>query len=92
MDSLKFDKILREIEKIKKPQDLIKITILSGEEITGILLDKIPYREILDDGFDTDNEPTKFKIQSLSNRNPEFDNRELVISVFDIHKVETLIV
>ena len=92
MDSLKFDKILREIEKIKKPQDLLKITILNGEEITGNLLEKIPYREILDDGFDTDYEPTKFKIKSLNNKNPEFDNKELIISVFDIHKIETLLV
>lgn len=92
MDSLRFDKVLREIEKIKKPQDLLKITTFNGEEITGILLEKIPYRSILDDGFDTDDKPTKLKIRSLNNENPEFDNKELIISIFQIHKVQVLIV
>lgn len=92
MESLRFDAILREMDKIKKPQDLLKITTLNGGEITGILLEKIPHREILHDGFETDDKPTKFKIRSLNNENPEFDNTELTISIFQIHKVEVFIV
>lgn len=88
MDSLRFAATLREIEKIEKPQDLLKITTLNGEEIIGNLLEKIPYREILHDGVDTDFQPTKFRIMSLNNKNPEFDNKELTISIFQIHKVE----
>jgi hypothetical protein len=49
MESKRFDAILREIDKIQKPQDLLKITTLNGVVITGILLEKITYRKILDD-------------------------------------------
>lgn len=90
MDIIRLNAILKEIDKIKKPQDLLKITTLNGELITGILLEMIPYREILHDGTDTDDKPTKFKIKSLNNKNPEFDNKELTISIFQIHKVEVV--
>lgn len=89
MDIFRLNAILKEIDKIEGPQDLVKITTLNGEVITGILLERIIYRVILA-GTDTNDKPTKFKIKSLNNKNPEFDNKELTISIFQIYKVEVL--
>lgn len=90
MDILRLNAILKEIDKIQKPQDLLMVTIINGEVITGILLEKIPYREILHDGTDTNDKPTKFKMKSLNNKNPEYDNKELIIGIFQIHKIEVV--
>lgn len=90
MDILRLNAILKEIDKIKTPQDLLKITTLNGEEIVGILLEKIINRKILHDGTDSNDKPTKFKIKGLNNNNPLFDNNELIIDIFQVHKVEVL--
>lgn len=92
MDIFRLNAILKEINKITYPQDLLKFTTIQGEEIIGILIEKIICREILDDTTDTDLLPTKFKIRSLNNKNPELHNKELTISIFQIHKVEVVTV
>jgi len=89
MDIVRLNVILKELDKIQNPKDLLKITTSNGEILTGILLEKIIDRLILA-GTDTDDKPTKFRIKSLNNINPEFDNKELTISIYQIHKVEVL--
>jgi len=89
MDIIRLNAILKEIDKTQNPQDLLKITTSNGEVITGILLEKIIDRLILA-GTDTDDKPTKFRIKSLDNENPEFDNKELTLSIYQIYKVEVI--
>lgn len=84
MNSKKFHEILSEIDKIQNQNDIIIIKTtraLGFKQIKGSLIQRIVFQLILDDGIDTDDQYTRFRIKTL---NGDVES----VSITDILQVE----
>jgi len=89
MNAKQFKSVLDELDKIKNPQDLLEIKT-AQYHFTGILLEKIVHRAILSDGTDTDYHPTKLKIKTTENQNPEISNKEITLDIEAIEGIKAI--
>ena len=83
-------KIIRELENFDKEKDLITVNTIQHGFITGYLIEKIVYRTILTDGYDTDIHPTVISIRVTNSYDTKLFNEEVDISINQITKFDVV--
>ncbi|NQT77608.1 MAG: hypothetical protein HQ565_07835 [Bacteroidetes bacterium] len=91
MDKTQYLSLLKEIKKLKKPEDLVKITLKEGEQITAIIIEQIAAGLQLEGGIDTGtSKPSVFIIHTLNHTNPRYSNVHMEITINDIIHFEAV--